>query len=139
MPRFSRLLAAFAILASGPAFADQIPASLLGRYAPHGDCTRLPVLTVSATGIHIEMSDDRHGTITPVTICLTCATGPAASTAASPEIWVLPQMAGGTPPFLFRFNAGGQKGRLEVDKNDPMLPSFVAALVYNSPYAPCGK
>ncbi|MCF7223530.1 hypothetical protein [Marilutibacter chinensis] len=141
MYRFAVLLG-LALAAPGAQAEDPLPANSFGdsygRYAPGGDCTREPLITVAATGLEIRV-------------------GGASERIAQPEVaWsyfgqdyegivrtVFPY-AGAERPVIMLLNDGEVPGALRIEPHDrgypggPPLSARHQTLVDGSPYARCG-
>jgi hypothetical protein len=111
---------------------------LHGRYAPGGDCTRQPRITVDEGGITFEV----QGASEKV------ARLEHAASFAGPEYsgisqWFFPFTNANGYPVLMVFNADEKPGRLTIDANDegwpggPRLSTRNQALVKGSPYSRC--
>ncbi len=118
---------------SGPAGAMEVPKDLAGSYAPRGDCTREPRLTVDAQGILVQFGG-KQGKLAPVDVCLTCAGG---NKYRGIEVWIGPDAKGGDQPFVFRFNANEKRGTVIVEKLATKVPPIVTQMVSASPYQRC--
>ncbi|ATG73413.1 hypothetical protein CGX12_14865 [Zobellella denitrificans] len=107
---------------------------LYGSYGPGGDCQARPLVSLDDGGLYIVVGNKR-GKVEPVDVCLSCAGG---ARYEGIEIWLSPQVAD-TYALHFRFNAGEQAGRLEVeDPGNVSLGANLRAVAAASPYRRCG-
>ena len=113
-------------------------AALHGRYAPGGDCTREPRITVEASGITFEV----QGTAEKATRLEYAASFPGPAYSGISQ-WFFPFTSPNGYPVLMVFNADEKPGRLMIQPNDegwpggPKLSTRNQALVKGSPYARC--
>ena len=117
----------------GPVGAMEVPKDLAGRYAPRGDCTREPRLTVDTQGILVQYGG-KQSKLAPVDVCLSCAGGVRYQ---GIEVQIGPQTNGGPQPFVFRFNANEKRGTVIIEKLDKKVPPIVTTMVAGSPYLRC--
>lgn len=109
-----------------------------GRYAPRGDCTRGPYITVGDAGFSFEVDGKSARTTTFINV-LTYA-GPDYQGIST---WYFPFVVNDTHPVLLTLDADEKRGSLTVEaydqgyKGGPPLTPFNAALVKGSPYARC--
>lgn len=111
-----------------------------GRYAPRGDCTRGPYVTVGDAGFAFEVGGKAVKTTTFVNV-LTYA----GQDYRGVSTWYFPFVVNATHPVLLTLNANENKDALTIEaydqgyKGGPPLTPFNAALVKGSPYARCGQ
>lgn len=131
------------VLACAAVQAVEIPdlrgfEALFGRYAPAGDCTRLPRIAVDASGITFET---RAGT--EKVVQLEYAASFAGPSCAGIGHWFFPFRNANGYPVIMNFNADERAGLLTVQPNDegweggPKLGAKYQPLVAASPYAKC--
>ncbi|WP_146140439.1 hypothetical protein [Zobellella endophytica] len=119
---------------SFPLTPDALPTNLYGSYGPGGDCLARPLVSLDDGGLYL-VSGDQRSRFEAVEVCLSCAGGVRYE---GIEVWLSPQVAD-HHALHFRFNAGEQPGRLEVEdpgnvEPGPSLSTVAAA----SPYHRCG-
>gem|GEM_PF-2658452 len=97
-----------------------IPQEIYGRYAPSGNCTKDPIVDVSAKGLFIHYQSQKRGPL-PVDVCYSCAGGAQYN---GIQRWVSVKEGrdrwGGTSPVTLMFNANEQKGRMEATNPGPL-------------------
>jgi hypothetical protein len=127
------------LLLLGPAAAVDItlqnpaPANLYGTYAPGGDCSRQPQVSLDATGLYLSVNGGR-GQVPDLDACFTCAGG---YNYEGPTVWIGPEV-NETFPVWFYFNESEVIGRLVVEDNREMpLGANLSAVVAGSPYQIC--
>lgn len=138
--RVALCLAALAASGDGAAqgaLPENVYGGIHGRYAPGGDCTRMPRVVAAANGLVVELAEGRETIAAPE---VAHAYGGHDYTGSS--VWIFP-WSGQERPLLFTFNAGEQPGVLEVTAHDhgwsggtPLAGKF-KVLVEASPYATC--
>lgn len=138
-PRLGRLLLLAAITAASAASAAGIapPPELQGTYAPFGNCTLQPKLTLDAAAITI-LAAGRTTRLAPLDACFSCAGG---ARYEGIEIWVSQTDAAGNPKEpIFRFNADEKKGEVVVDRGGMQAyPAAHRAVAMASPLRRCAK
>ena len=112
---------------------------LHGRYAPGGDCTRTPRITVDRAGFGFEVGTQALRADRPEYAA--SFAGPAYE---GSSLWFFPWFSESGPnPLLLVFNAGEKPGVLVVEAADhghpgmPPLSPAHRALVQGSPYLRC--
>jgi hypothetical protein len=133
------VLAATALGVAGAPKAQGIEPGkdIQGSYAPGGDCSKEPRVTLSAKEIAIQAAG-KPTRLAPIDTCFSCAGG---ARYEGIEQWVAQLGSDGSPkePF-FMFNSGEKRGVLVVDKSG--MTSFappVRAVAMASPLKRCGK
>ncbi|MFA7440352.1 MAG: hypothetical protein WCZ66_05210 [Sphingomonadaceae bacterium] len=142
----SLALAAFTGLALGAEAVNAqavdlpVPEEIYGRYAPAGNCARLPRVDVGRTGVHLETPAGKSGPL-PVSVCFSCAGG---AQYAGLQRWVYVKYGknrwGDNMPVILMFNAREQRGLLEVSHDDTLktpLGAPMTAVVRASPLKRC--
>lgn len=113
-------------------------AALQGRYAPGGDCSRQPRITVDASGITFEAL----GGVEKATR-LEYAASYGGMQYEGISQWFFPFRSAAGWPVVLTFNAGETPGRMTIEPHDegwpggPKLSPRNQALVNGSPYARC--
>lgn len=119
---------------SSAALALDPPAELRGSYAPAGDCTKLPKVTL--TDVLTIQHAGGQSKIAPLDACFSCAGG---ARYEGIEVWVSQLDRKGEPQYpMFMFNAGERKGALVVTK-DPTPNPAIRAVAAASPLTRCKK
>lgn len=129
------LFGAFTGLAlAGAAAAQGVAPELKGAYAPGGDCTKEPRVTIGdALTVVAGGKTTRYA---PVDACYSCAGG---ARYEGIEVWVTYLDRNKEPVYpMFRVNANEKRGALVVDK-DPAAPPPVRAVSQASPLKKCAK
>jgi hypothetical protein len=118
------------------ATAQGVDPALKGSYAPGGDCTKEPRVTIG-DAITI-VSGGKPARFGPVDSCHSCVGGAAYQGA---EVWVTYLDSKREPVYpMFRVNADEKRGNLVVDKQDAKTaPPPVRAVAMASPLKRCGK
>lgn len=113
-----------------PVEAADFPSEVHGSYAPNGQCEGYWRVQVHPEMIefHDEVGDSLRLSLWD--ICYSCAGGGRDGGA---ELWAMPRIDGTDKVPVFRFNAGNQPGRLEIDYHgqsrfDDFLPRLQAAM-----------
>jgi len=143
--RLAPALAAFgfAAVSTGPALAVTVDdleglEAHFGRYAPGGDCSRQPRITVERAGMTFEV-----GGKTEKATRMEWAVSYGGNSYDGISQWVFPFGSEGNYPILMTFNDGEKKGVLGIAPHDegwqggPPLSPRNKALVDGSPYAKC--
>jgi hypothetical protein len=134
------LLGAFVTLCSAVQSGAQPIApskDIQGAYAPQGDCSKEPRVTLSAKELIIQ-SGGKPTRLSPIDACFSCAGG---ARYEGIEIWVSQLGADGAPKEpMFVFNAQEKRGVLSVDKSGlQRAPAPVRAVAMASPLKRCAK
>jgi hypothetical protein len=114
-------------------------AGLHGLYAPGGDCSDHPRITVDGDGLSVENGDSRYEFER-----FDHASNFGGVDYAGSSIWLMP-LHGSERPILMTFNSGEQPGVLTVEPYDrgwaggPPLNRRHQRLVDGSPYRRCGN
>ncbi|MPT46943.1 MAG: hypothetical protein E2598_00795 [Sphingobium sp.] len=123
MNRKTLLTVSLACMGTIPAFANEppVPKELYGSYAPAGDCTKQPKVSVRKEGVFIDSSAGKSGPL-PVSVCYSCAGG---ARYEGIEIWVYvkygkDKWGGDNMPVTLMFNAGEKRGALEITHDDTL-------------------
>lgn len=128
--------AILALVAAAEASAVDVAPELQGSYAPGGDCSKEPRVTIGdAITVHAAGKATRFA---PVDACYSCAGGARYS---GIETWVTYLGRNGDPMYpMFRVNADEKRGVLVVDKNDiQAAPAPIRAVAMASPLKKCPK
>ncbi|GAA4868786.1 hypothetical protein [Luteimonas vadosa] len=131
------------VFGSPPAAAIELPnldqfAALHGRYAPDGDCSGHPRITVDGNGLGIENGDSRYrmGRFEH-------AANHGGVDYAGMSVWLMP-LQGSERPLLLTFNSKEQPGVLAIEPYERgwdggrPLSARHQRLVDASPYRLCG-
>lgn len=132
-----------AVLAAAPAGAVEVSGMadfkpLFGRYAPGGDCSRQPRISVEASGIVFEA----QGVTEKVTKLEYGASYGGMQYEGISE-WFFPFKNANGWPVLMTFNADEKQGRVTIKPQDegwqggPKLSARLQTLVSGSPYQRC--
>lgn len=137
MGRAMAIAAGWALaMAAGAAAAQGIaPAqNLWGTYAPGGDCTKEPRVTIGQSLIvQAGGKPTRYG---PIDSCVSCVGG---ASYEGIEVWVTYLGANGDPMYpMFRVNADEKRGTLVVDR-DASAPAPIKAVSAASPLKRCAR
>lgn len=135
---------ALALLIATPAMAVEVQGmkdfvALHGRYAPKGDCARLPRFEVNAAGIRFEVAAGKFEQVGT----LEYAASYGGYDYEGPTQWFFPFGRDGNYPVLMSFNADEKAGVVSIEPHDEGAPGGPAlsprnrALVAGSPYARC--
>lgn len=126
----SVLLSLF-MFVSSPAWADDlsIPDEIYGSYAPGGDCSRQPRVTVGKEGLFLDTAAGKSGPL-PVSVCYSCAGG---ARYEGIQRWIYvkygkDKWGGDNMPVTFMFNHGEKKGAMEVVHDDTLKTPLGAAM-----------
>jgi hypothetical protein len=109
-----------------------------GRWAPGGDCSRQPRITVERAGMAFEVA----GKSEQVTR-MEWAVSYGGNAYQGISQWLFPFGSAGSYPILMTFNEGEKRGVLAITPHDqgtpggPPLGARERALVDGSPYAKC--
>jgi hypothetical protein len=127
----------WALGVTSAAAAQVVSPDLIGAYAPGGDCSREPRVTISdALTVHAAGRSIR---LAPMDACHSCAGG---AKYTGIEVWVTYLGKDGAPVSpMFRVNADEKRGVLVVDKDgiDQSTPAPVRAVAQASPLRKCAK
>jgi hypothetical protein len=139
MPRLFPALSGLALLMLAGSAAAQLapPPELYGAYAPGGDCTKEPKVTLQATAITI-LSAGKATRLSPIDACFSCEGG---ARYEGIVVWVSQLGADRNPiePFFY-FNAGEKKGALAMEKQGAQkYPPAQRAVALASPLVRCKK
>jgi len=137
--RATLLGAILTVCVAGHGGAQTIPPGrdIQGSYAPQGDCSKEPRVTLSAKDLVIQ-SAGKPTRLAPVDACLSCAGG---ARYEGIEVWVSQLGADGNPKEpMFIFNSQEKRGVLFVDKSGLQRASApVRAVAMASPLKRCTK
>jgi hypothetical protein len=108
-----------------------------GSYAPQGDCSKEPRVTLSAKDLVIQ-SAGKPTRLAPIDACFSCAGG---ARYEGIEVWVSQLGPDGNPKEpMFIFNSQEKRGALFVDKSALQgAPAPVRAVAMASPLKRCAK
>ena len=133
---------AFGLFVLGPtgvAAAQGIPptADIQGVYAPKGDCTMEPRVTISASAISIQ-AGGKTTRLAPIDSCRSCVAGDREDVI---EVWVSALGRDQMPSEPnFRINADEKRGVLVVDKEGMQaFAPAVRVVALASPLKRCAK
>lgn len=112
-------------------------ADLQGMYAPNGDCSKEPRVTISAPAISIQVGGQTTR-LAPIDSCRSCVAGDREDVN---EVWVSALGRDQMPSEPnFRINADEKLGDLVVDKQGMQaFPPSVRAVAMASPLKRCAK
>ncbi len=139
-------LAGLAFFAAGQADAVTIKAlkgmrleTLYGRYAPGGDCTRKPVISVDDAGFGFDVGGR---VLRPVPFEYAASYG--GRDYAGISSWFFPFIVNDDDmgPLLLTMNADEKRGRLIIESNlapGQRLAPDMAVVLRGSPYAKCAR
>lgn len=109
-----------------------------GQYAPGGDCTRTPRLTVDASGFTFTLPSGQ--TVHPPRFEWALTYMGDRYEGKSTWFFPFPRNDDDLGPLLLTLNAAETPGRIAIENNlGKPLPEPYAALVRGSPYARCGR
>ncbi|CAN5314514.1 hypothetical protein BH10PSE13_BH10PSE13_14560 [soil metagenome] len=119
-------------------FREGALASTFGQYAPGGDCTRSPRITVDATGLTFAIGAQ---TLHPPRYEWAVSYGGQDYQGISQWVFPFPKSEDDFGPVLMTLNANEKPGRQILLENNAVgaLPAPYAILVKASPYLRCGK
>ena len=138
MPRLTNLVLILGLATAGAAAAQTAPApDLLGRYAPGGDCTRAPRVTLEEKALTIQ-AGGKVTRLAPIDACYSCEGGARYDGVV---VWISQLGPDRNPiePFFY-FNAGEKKGVLSMEKRGAQnYPPAHRAVAMASPLKRCAK
>jgi len=139
MPRLLPALSGLAFLTLAGSAGAQLapPPDLLGSYAPGGDCTKEPKVTLEEKAITI-LAAGKATRLSPIDACFSCEGG---ARYEGIVVWVSQLGPDRNPiePFFY-FNAGEKKGALAMDKQGAQkFPPAQRAVALASPLMRCKK
>ena len=139
VPRATLLgvLLTFGVAAQGDAQPIPPGKDIQGSYAPQGDCSKEPRVTLSAKDLVIQ-SAGKPTRLAPIDACFSCAGG---ARYEGIEVWVSQLGSDGNPKEpMFIFNSQEKRGVLLVDKSALQGASApVRAVAMASPLKRCAK
>ncbi|GGD60103.1 hypothetical protein [Pseudoxanthomonas indica] len=135
---------ALTLLIAAPASAVEVQGmrdfvALQGRYAPGGNCDRLPRFEVNAAGIRFEVSAGQFEQASS----LEYAASYGGYDYEGPTQWFFPFGRDGNYPVLMAFNADEVTDKVSIEPHDegaaagPEQSAHLRTLVSASPYSRC--
>ena len=95
-----------------------LPNDVYGRYAPSGDCGKLPRINVDETGVHLDTAAGKRSTL-PINVSYTWAGG---ASYTGIQTWALVKHGGknrwgeDNQPVILTFNAHERRGALTAER-----------------------
>lgn len=119
------LTGAASLIAGLALAADSLPAEVMGRYAPRGDCSLTPRVVVSDAGIAVE-TGPAIAQPTPVEVCVAACARNAARTGTTEQVMVWTK-AGNRRTGLYRiFPRQGLMVAEEAGRTDAAMRALQA-------------
>lgn len=111
-----------------PAIANaadlELPPEVYGSYAPGGDCSKQPRISVNKAGVHLDTASGKRSPL-PIMVSYTWAGG---ARYEGIQTWALVKHGGkdrwgdDNKPVILTFNAYEKRGDLLVDRVEPQVP-----------------